>query len=244
MNILTVLFYQPILNLLVGIYGILPSHDLGFAIILVTVCVKIILLPLSWKQLQAQKQLQDIQPKLEELKKTHKDDKQGMMQAQMILFKEHNINPLSSCLPLIIQLPFLISLFYVFMNGLKSDFSNLLYPFIQNPGHLNDMFLGVVLLTQGHNVVLAVLAGITQFWQAKMLVTKRPPKVDGSKDEDFTVILNQQMTYMMPVITGIMTYQFPSGLGIYWVIQSLLTICQQYVFFSHHKKIVTTAVKV
>lgn len=236
MEFLIALFYQPILNLLIGIYSFLPNKDMGIAIILVTIVVKIVLFPLSWKQLQAQKSLQDLQPKLQVLKEQHKNDKQGMMQAQMKLFQEHKINPLSSCFPLLIQFPFLIALFYVFMNGLKSDSFTLLYPFISRPDTINDTFLGIFSLTHNHNFVLAFLSGITQFWQAKMIVTKRPPNVPGSKDEDFSAILNQQMVYMMPLITGVMTYQFPNGLGVYWIVQSLLTVGQQYLFLSHHNK--------
>lgn len=230
-DIFTTLFYQPLLNLLIWIYTILPNHDLGLSIIILTILVKAVLAPLSWKQLESQKQLQDIQPKLEELKKQHKDDKQGLAQAQMKFFQEQKINPLSSCLPLLVQLPFLIALFYVLSNGLKdSAYANLLYPFIQNPGTLNHTFLGFFSLSQNQNIILTLLTAGAQFWQSKLMTAKRPPKIPGAKDEDIAAAMSKQMMFFMPIITGVMTYQFPSGLGLYWLFQTLLAIGQQYVF--------------
>lgn len=230
-ELFTALFYQPLLNLLIWIYTILPNHDLGLAIIILTVLVKIVLAPLSWKQLESQKQLQDIQPKIEELKQQYKDDKQAMAQAQMKFFQEQKINPLASCLPLLIQLPFLIALFYVFINGLKDDgYANLLYPFVANPGTLNHTLLGWFSLSQNQNIILAVVVAGAQFWQSKLMSTKRPPKVPGSKDEDMAAVMSKQMLFFMPIITGVMTYQFPSGLGVYWFFQTVLAIGQQYLF--------------
>src|SRR3990167_6231456 len=112
-------FYQPLFNLLIFLYTILPGHDLGIAIILLTVFVKIILFPLSWKQTDAQYKMQELQPKLKEIKEQHKDNKEALALAQIQIFKDHKINPLSSCLPLLVQFPFLIALFYVFQNGIK-----------------------------------------------------------------------------------------------------------------------------
>lgn len=230
-ELFTTIFYQPLLNVLIWIYNILPNHDLGLSIIILTILVKALLFPLSWKQLESQKQLQDIQPKIEALKAQYKDDKQGLAQAQMKFFQEEKINPLSSCLPLLVQLPFLIALFYVFTNGLKDDgYANLLYPFIQNPGTLNHIFLGLFSLSQSQNIILAVITAGVQFWQSKLMIAKRPPKVAGAKDEDMAAVMSSQMMYFMPIITGVMTYQFPSGLGLYWFFQTVLAIGQQYLF--------------
>ncbi len=230
-EIFSAIFYQPILNLLIVIYNIVPGHDMGIAIIVLTILVKLILAPLSWKQLESQKMLQDIQPKLNELKEQYKNDKEGLAQAQMKYFQEQKINPLSSCLPLLVQLPFLFAMYYVFMSGLKDDgFASLLYPFVQNPGKLNQTFLGFLSLTQSGNVVLAVATAAAQYWQTKMITAKRPPKVAGSKDEDMAAAMTQNMVLFMPVITGVMTYQFPAGLGLYWFFQTAVAIVQQYVF--------------
>lgn len=229
-DIFNAVFFQPLFNLLVIIYNLVPGQDLGIAIILLTITVKVILTPLSWKQLEAQEALKTLQPKLEELKKQYKDDKQGMVQAQMKLFQEHKINPLSSCLPLLVQLPFLIALYYVFINGLKEESFSLLYPFVSHPAELHASFLGFLSLSARNNIFLAVTTGALQFWQAKMLSTKKPPQVKGSKDETFATAMNQQMLYVMPVFTTLIVYQFPSGLGLYWLTQTVFGIIQHYMF--------------
>ncbi|MBI4239386.1 membrane protein insertase YidC [Candidatus Uhrbacteria bacterium] len=223
-------FYQPLLNLLIFIYNSLPGHDLGIAIVVLTIVVKALLFPLSWKQIKAQAEMQKMQPLIAELKEKHKDDKQALMQAQVALFKEHNVNPLASCLPLLIQLPFLIALFYVFQNGIQAKDLNLLYSFVANPGTLNHTFLGWFSVTQNHNIVIAVITGALQFIQTKMMMPAMPKPQKG-KEEEFATIMNKQMLYMMPVLTGFISYQFPSGLGLYWSVQTLLGIAQQLFFF-------------
>ncbi|MCK5211168.1 membrane protein insertase YidC, partial [Candidatus Parcubacteria bacterium] len=107
-------FYQPVLNLLVFLYNIVPGNDLGIAIILLTVVIKLLLLPLSKKSIKSQKALQDLQPQTEELKKKFKDNKEAMSKAMLELYKKNKVNPFSSCLPLIVQLPFLFAVFRVF----------------------------------------------------------------------------------------------------------------------------------
>lgn len=234
-DIFNQIFYQPLFNLLIVIYSFVPGNDLGVAIILLTILVKLALAPLSWKQIVAQKSLQDLQPKLEEIKKEHKDDKQALMQAQMKLFQENKINPLSSCLPLLVQLPFLIALYYVFINGLKQESFALLYDFVPHPATLHTTFAGFLPLTETKNIILAIITGAAQFWQAKMFMTKKPPNVPGSKDETFATMLNQQMLYVMPAFTALIVYQFPAGLGLYWLTQTVLSVAQQHLFLRFQK---------
>ena len=228
-------FFQPLFNVLVAIYNFLPNHDLGLSIIILTILVKAALFPISWKQIKAQKEMQDIQPHLEEIKARYKDDKQALMQAQVELFKQHKINPLSSCLPVLVQLPFLIAIYWVFINGLRDQSLNDLYSFVQNPGHLNSSFLGIMTLTTTHTLVLPIIAGAMQFVQTWMLNTKRPPKVAGSKDEDFAVIMNRQMMVVMPLMTVWIGYQFPAGLALYWLTNTVITVGQQLAFLRHGK---------
>lgn len=242
MQFFTSLFYQPLFNLLIFFYAIIPGHDLGVAIILLTLFVKLILLPLSWKQIEAQYKMQELQPKLKILKEQHKDNKEALALAQIQMFKECKINPLSSCLPLLVQFPFLIALFYVFQNGIKGGESmTLLYPFIQNPGTLNETFFGILSLTAKNNILLAALTAGLQFWFMKISIPqkkteKQKEKAEKKHDEDFTAIMNQQMIVFMPLITGVMAYQFPNGLGLYWVAQTVLSILQQYYFLFLKKK--------
>lgn len=223
------LFYQPILNLLVSLYNIFG--DLGLAIIFLTIIIKIILFPLSKKSIKSQKALQELQPKISELKLKYKDDKQGMSIALMALYKENKVNPFSSCLPLIIQLPFFIAIFRVFQDGFAQNHLDLLYPFIKNPEIINTFTFGILDLSK-RSIVLAILAGLAQFWQGKMMMVKKPEiKTEGSKDENMLAIMNKQMLYIMPAVTVFIGLSFPAGLTFYWFLTTLFTALQQKLVF-------------
>ena len=226
------LFYQPILNLLIYLYNIVPGNDLGIAIILLTIIIKLALLPLSKKSIKSQKELQDIQPKVEELKKEFKDNKEEMGKRMMALYKEHKVNPFSSCLPLLIQLPFLIAVFHVFRKGFSEETLSLIYSFISNPEFINQTAFGFLDLSTP-NKYLALLAGLAQFWQTKMMVTKKPAiKSSGSKDENMMAMMNKQMLYMMPALTVFIGFTLPGGLTFYWFLTTLFTVFQQLYLFN------------
>ena len=140
----TLILYQPIYNALVFIYNIVPGHDIGIAIILLTIIIKFLLNPLTAKSLRSQRDLQRIQPKIQELQQKFKNQKDVLSQELMKLYKSEKVNPFSSCLPLLIQLPFFIAVFSVFRNGLTDPKSlDMLYPFITNPGEINHISFGM-----------------------------------------------------------------------------------------------------
>src|SRR3989344_8325465 len=188
------ILYQPLFNLLIFLYNLIPWHDLGIAIIILTVIIKLVLYPFSQQSLKSQRALTELQPKLDALKKQYKNDKEKLAKEMMALYKTEKVNPLSSCLPLLIQLPFLIAVFHVFRTGVDSASLEMLYSFVPNPGSLNPVSFGIINLAQP-NLILAVLTGAAQFWQSKMLITKRPPKAPGAKDEDMMALMNKQMVY-------------------------------------------------
>ncbi len=224
------IFYQPILNLLVVLYNTVAFHDLGVAIILLTIVIKVVLWPLSNKSIKAQKSLQELQPKISEIKAKYKDDKQAQSLAMMEVYKQHKVNPFSSCLPILVQLPFLWAVYKVFSDGLNNKLS-LVYPFISKPEMINTIAFGFLDLAK-RNIFLAVLAGLAQFWQARMLMAKKPEiKTTGSKDEDMATIMNRQMMYLMPVLTVFIGISLPGGLTLYWFVVTLLTAIQQLVVF-------------
>lgn len=235
--------YQPIFNGLVFLYNIIPGNDMGIAIIALTLIIKIILYPLTAKSIRSQRDLQKIQPKIQEIQQKYKGQRDLLSQELMKLYKAEKVNPFSSCLPLLIQLPFFIAVFSVFKNGLSNpDSLQILYPFVTNPGTLDPIAFGID-LSQEKNVILSVLAGITQFWQGKMLMQKKPPAgVPGSKDESMAVAMNKQMTYIMPLVTVYISWILPAGLVLYIVVTTLLTIAQQYLIFNKkNEKIQTPA---
>jgi YidC/Oxa1 family membrane protein insertase len=236
-HVFQVIFYQPILNLLVWLYNIVPGHDLGVAIILLTIIIKLVLLPLSRQAIKSQKSLQDIQPKIDEVKKKYSNQKEEMGRAMLELYKENKVNPFSSCLPLLVQLPFLWAVFRVFRDGLAGNSMNLVYSFISRPESINSLSMGFLELSKP-NIYLAILAGLAQFWQAKMMITKKPVITSASsKDESMTAIMNKQMLYFMPILTVFIGVTLPGGLSLYWFITTLLTVLQQiYVFKEKDRK--------
>lgn len=221
-------------NLLVGLYNVLPGADMGFAIIALTVVIKLVLWPLTGSALKSQRAMQQLQPKLDALKEKHKDNKEALAKEMMELYTKEKVNPLSSCLPLLIQIPVLIALYRVLKLGVSDLDVSMLYSFVQNPGNVNETFLGLVDLSV-RSIPLALLAGASQFVQTKMLMLKRPPaklrEKDGAKDEDMMAAMNQSMTYMMPIMTVVISWSLPAGLTLYWVAVSVISILQQFLVF-------------
>lgn len=235
-----IIFYQPTFNFLVWLYNIIPGHDIGLAIIALTLVIRIVLFPLFYMSIRSQKALQEIQPKIEELRKKYKDDQQKQAAELMNLYKAEKVNPFSSCLPLLIQFPFLIAVYQAFRQGLLSQNLNMLYPFVSNPGVINTFSLGYFDLSKP-SVILAVLAGAAQFWQAKMMITRKPPLIKGkdivgSSDEKMTAMLNKQMLYFMPIFTVIIGISLPAGLSLYWLFTTLLMALQQLWMFRRSKR--------
>ncbi len=207
----------------------MPGHDVGLVILVMTILVRLLVWPLTNSAIRAQKSLQEIQPKMEEIKKQYANDQQKQAQALMELYKNNKVNPFASCLPLLIQLPILIALYMVMRAGLMTtDWVKQLYSFIPNPGALNPISLGYFDMTKA-NWVLAVLAGAAQFWQAKMMLAKQPPKAAGAgaKDESMAAMMNKQMLYLMPAMTVLIGLSLPSGLTLYWFFSTLLMGLQQ-----------------
>lgn len=235
-EIFNLIFYQPLLNLLVFLYNVIPGNDIGVAIIVLTIIIKLILYPFSIKSLKSQKALQELQPKIDEIKAKYKDQKEKLASEMMGLYKKEKVSPFSSCLPLLIQFPFLIAVYQVFRTGLSNGNLDLLYSFVQNPGELSAIAFGFLNLSEV-NVVLAVLAGGAQFIQAKMLMAKKPAvKSPGSKDEGMMAIMNKQMLFLMPIMTIFIGVSLPSGLVLYWLVVTLLTVLQQFITFRHIDK--------
>jgi YidC/Oxa1 family membrane protein insertase len=222
MNIFDTLLVQPLLNTLVVFYNIIPGHDLGIAIILLTIAIRIVLSPLFFKSLKSQREMQVLQPKLNELRDKYKNDKEGQAKALMALYKEHKINPLASCLPLLLQLPILIALFIVFKIGLEHTALNeYLYPFVHNPGELKTSFLGFIDISRP-SWIFGVIAAGAQFVQSKMMLSQQNTTDPTAK------ALAIQTVYVFPVLTAIFALTLPAGLPLYWIVTTIFAIGQQY----------------
>ena len=233
---LQTIFVDPFLNLFIGIRNFIPGNDLGFAIIIITIIVRFILYPFASKQIKAQRSMQDLQPRINEIREKHKDDKEAQTKALMEFYKKNRINPLSSCLPLVVQIALIYPLFLVFRLAVSgAEFGDRLYPFVAHPPvPLDTMFLGFVDMATPHNIVLAVLAAAAQFVQSWMLM-KRRKKEEQTKQNDkkdptqAATAITKNLMYVFPLMTGYFAYQFPAGLALYWLASTLFAIIQQWI---------------
>lgn len=218
------LIYQPILNTLLWLYQI-TGHNLGAAIILLTLLVRGILIPFTLPQLKSAKKMAMLKPELDALKKKHGHDAKLFQQKQVEFYKTHNVNPAAGCLPFIAQFIVLIALYQVFMKTLGGN----------GMGDINSLFLFWDLKSKDTTYILPVLAGLLQFVMSLTILPavenepeKRPGTVEDKKDvADMATSMQQQMVFMMPIMTIIFSIQFPSGLALYWVITTAFSLVQQ-----------------
>lgn len=221
MNFLITFFntvlYQPLLNILLFLSAHLPAHDFGLAIIILTLVIKLILSPFSLKAIRSQIALQEIQPKIKEIQKKYKEDITSQSRAILDLYQKEKINPFSSFFLLFLQLPILIALYLVFLNGLK--------------GYQNLFFLGLINLGQP-NLFLSLLAGVFQFIQSKISlfsqINQNRDSIKSSQKTDASQIIQNQMTYLFPIFTVFIVWQLGAALGLYWITSSLFSIGEQW----------------
>jgi len=241
------ILYYPLFNLMVLFYNIVPGQDIGIAIILLTLLVRTIFYPINNKAIKSQKKLQEIQPKMKELQKKYKDDKQEQAKKLMELYQKYKVNPFSGCLPLLVQFPILIALYHVFLNGFKDESLSVLYPFIHNPGHIDAVSFGIINLSET-NIYLAIIAASLQYFQSKMLMSNKKEEKEKEEDkenkektaeektQDFAQSMTKQMIYIMPILTFVFATTFPSGLALYWAVTTLFAIAQQHIIMKKEKK--------
>ncbi len=223
--------YQPLYNILILLYDWIPGRDFGVAIIVFTAVLRALLIPLYKKQVESQKKMQEIQPKIKEIQQKYKGDKEKQTKAVMEFYKQNKTNPFSGCLPLVVQMIFLIAIYRVLINISNDNFSvkaEELYSFVSNPGIIKNMFLGLVDLAKP-SAYLAVLAAAAQFYQSKMIMKKQPPAVKNNNGKpDFSQIMSKQMLYLGPLLTLFIGIKFAAGLALYWLASTVFMIVQQW----------------
>lgn len=237
-ELFNLILYQPLFNALVLLYNYLPGHDFGIAVIVLTLLIKLIFYPLGTQAIRAQKALSELQPKIQEIQAKHKNDKEKQAQATMALYQKEKINPFSGCLPVLIQLPILWALYWVFWKGFQVEEMKYLYSFVSNPGIINPNFLGMINLSQP-NIYLAMIAGVLQFIQTKTITPKIQKQNPQSKEmmAQMGQLMQKQMLYFFPVFTVLILWKMPSALGLYWVTTIIFSIIQQYLIFKKHSPI-------
>ena len=235
----TKLMYQPLFNVLMLLYVYVPGHDLGVAIIILTLIIRLLLHPSYVQTLRAQQQLKNIQPEIDRVKSLHKDDQAKQSQELMRVYKDNKVNPLGSCLPMLIQLPVLYALYRVFMVGLNTESLKLLYSwFPRVPAEVNHVFLQFTGVTAWQinlavpNVYLAVLAGAAQLLQSWLMMKFNPM---GQQNGGAAKIINMQMMYLFPIITVVIGLSLPAALSLYWVATTVFTVIQQIIVMYQFK---------
>lgn len=224
------ILYQPLLNGLVLLYQYLPGQDLGIAIIVLTVIIRVIFYPLMLQSIKSQKILTELQPKVQEIQRKYKNDKEKQVREIFKLYQEKKFNPFSGFLPLLIQLPILFALYKVFWKGLGAEGLSQVYHFVPHPGQIDPLFLGLINLTKP-NFVLAIFTGICQFFQTKMVT----PKIKKIKEKgglsQFSEIFQKQMLYFFPIFTFFILLALPAAIALFWLTTTLFSIFQQYLVY-------------
>ncbi len=221
-------FYQPVYNGLVFLIDVVPGGNLGVSIILLTVGVRFLLLPLSHKATVSQSKLRLLAPHLDTIKENFKDDKQLQAQKTLELYREHGINPFSGCFLLLLQLPIIFALYWVFFKGLPDIDPEILYSFVGFPEAVGIMFLGITLTAK--SFVLALLAAITQYFQIKLSLPPVKAPAQGAKQtfkDDFARSFNMQMRYILPVVVFIVSYSISAAIALYWATSNLFSIIHE-----------------
>jgi YidC/Oxa1 family membrane protein insertase len=220
------LFHQvlflPLYNLLVWLSAALPGHQLGWAIIIITLLVRFILFPLQHRMSQTQIQLKKVEPAVQKIKQDYANDKAEQARRLMELYREHGINPWFGFLTLLIQLPVLLALFYVFRSGFNFQ-PEWLYSFVKAPAVLATTFLGLELT--GHSYILAILVGISQWAQARLMTpTPTTSSANQGWSGDFQRSLQLQTKYVFPVIIVLVAINLPTAISLYWLVSNGFTL--------------------
>lgn len=238
------IIFRPLYNGLVGIMDLLPWVDVGIAVIIFTVIVKLVLFPLSKSSLLTQIRMKAIEPEVNKLKNEVGSDKQALALKTMQLYKEKGVKPFSGVLLLIIQLPILLALISVFYKIIPTIHADLLYSFVSVPV-LKTMFLGIVDLTKP-SLVLAIATAIIQFLQLKYSIASKQaantPKGQGAAS--MASSMNTQMKYLVPILAFVSIYwlipaQFPQAsaiIAIYWMTSAFMTFLQELYIQKKHMK--------
>jgi len=234
-NIFDAILIAPLVNALFFIYGIIPGHDFGLSIILLTILIRLVLWPLANKQLHSQKKMQALQGDIAKVREKAAGDKQKESAMLMELYKEKEVNPFSACLPTLLQFPILIAMFVVFKKatGSIAGVEQLLYTPVKNLPYIQQIISGQIpfntdlfgLINMAKpSIALAIIAGITQFAQVKMIT----PSKQKTNTKDPQAQMTSLMNYTFPALTVFIAWSLPAALPTYWITTNLVAIFQQW----------------
>lgn len=251
MQLFNILLVHPITNILVALYQLLFSlgvpYALGFSIILLTLLIRFILYPITTAQLKTSRKMQELAPHLAGLKDKHKDDPKRLQQETMQLYNQHGVNPLAGCLPTILQMVVLFGLYAVLQEVAKDP--NTVLTHINQVVYLEQLklsrvwditFFGLPLVKKPSELLASVgpaillipiLTGVLQFIQSAMMFPKpaaQPEKKNSDTAMDFASAMQNNTMYILPVMIGYFSFNFPLALALYWNTFTIFGIIQQY----------------
>ncbi|QBD80667.1 membrane protein insertase YidC [Ktedonosporobacter rubrisoli] len=230
-----IIFTYPIFNALMLLYHLFG--DFGLSIVVLTVAIKLILFPLTLKQLKSMKGQQALQPRMAEIRKKYKDDQQAQMREMQNLYKEFGINPVAGCLPLLVQMPVLYGLFYAINNLLSTTkvevMNSMLYWFVPHFNRFPNIDLNWFTFLNpawhfslGHpdpTHILPILAGVATLIQLRMSQPK-----GAATSTDSMAQSTKMMQWIMPVFIVFIGWNYSAGLALYWTVSSIFQAVQQY----------------
>ena len=232
-------FYAPLYNGLILFINFIPFHDVGLAVILFTCVIKVLIFPLSQQSIKTQFEMKQIEPEMNEIKLKYKDDKQAQAEKTMQLYKDKGINPFAGILLMLIQLPILIALYWVFLKGglPKIDPASI-YSFTKIPDIINMNFFGISVADK--SIFFALFVAVAQFFQMQITIPKTT-KIESKDDkksnfsDELAKSMNMQMKYVMPVIMFFIAKNFPLVVSLYLITSSLFAIGQELYIRSKYK---------
>lgn len=223
--------YKPLLNALAFLISVVPGGDVGVAIIVLTLLVKIVIYPLSQRSIESQAKMNSLSPELNKIKESGASKEEQARQT-FELYRKHKTNPFSGCLLVLIQIPIIFALYYVFFKGLNFE-NGLMYSFVPTPQNVNTMFLGLIDIGS-ESLLLAILAGVSQYFQAYFMPqTVSSSTNKGSFQDSLTKSMHMQMKYILPVFIFVILgtdWFFPAlsgAVALYWITSNIFAIGQQ-----------------
>lgn len=216
------IFVQPLFNALVFLYEYATFQDLGLAIILLTIVIRIILFPLFWKSFHNQTVIQKLQPEIQKIQHDHKHNREEQAKVLLELYRSHRVNPFSSFILIAIQLPILIALYKVFLDGISTETLANLYSFTPAPAEINHLFINLIDLSE-RSILIVGLAAVFQYLHGRLTL----PKIESGQEMPPAMKVAKQMVWLGPILTVVILYSLPAAVGLYWLTTSVFSLLQQ-----------------
>lgn len=217
-------FYEPIYNLLVFVLSVVPLHDIGTAIVVVTLIVKIVLLPINLSSLRTQYIMKKLEKEMGVIRELQKTNPQEAGKQMVTLYKREKVNPFSSFFGMLLQIPIFFALYFAFSKGFTADVESL-YSFVTFPETLHTVAFGLFDVTQ-KNIIVALLAGVSSYLLARRqtqgMVQKKEVQEESFQDH-FMKSMQIQMLYVIPVIVFLSGVYLPSALALYWLVSNVVS---------------------